>query len=46
MTWENYERLLTVMKEVGILEEGYVGAAIRRKASYVRPEWVKKPEKK
>lgn len=43
LTWEQYEKLLTVLGEVGILEPGYVGAAIRRKATFVRPEWVKKP---
>jgi len=42
MTWEKYERLLLAMAYAGILEEGYVQAALRRKATYVRPEWVKK----
>lgn len=45
LTWEQYEQVLIVLAEVGILEKGYVGAAIAREATYVRPRWVKKPEK-
>ncbi len=43
MTWENALKLLRVMDEVGLLEHGYVMAAEARKATHVRPEWVKKP---
>jgi hypothetical protein len=46
LTWEQYEQVLIVLGEVGILEKGYVGAAIRREATFVRPEWVRKPERK
>lgn len=45
LTWEQYEQVLIVLAEVGILEKGYVGAAISRKATFVRPEGVKKPPK-
>jgi hypothetical protein len=44
VTWEKYERLLTVLGEVGILEQGYVDASIARGYSSVRLPWVKKPE--
>jgi hypothetical protein len=43
LTWAQYEQLLIVLGEVGILEKGYVGAALRRGATFVRPPWVKKP---
>jgi len=42
MTWERYEKLLQTMEECGLLEPGYVTASIERKATFVRPEWVKK----
>lgn len=42
LLWEQYEKLLQVMEEVGILETGYVNAAIHRNATFVRPEWIKK----
>lgn len=45
MKWEDYTKLLKVLGEVGILEPGYVAAAIRRQATFVRPEWVKEPAK-
>lgn len=44
MTWENYERLLTVMAEVGIVEEGYLRASKTRKATHLRLPWVRKPD--
>ena len=43
MTWADYERLLTVMAEVGIVEEGYLRASLTRKATHLRLPWVKKP---
>lgn len=42
MTWKDYETMLNVLGEVGILESGYVGSAIRRQRTHVRPEGVKK----
>lgn len=46
MSWDDYEKLLTVLGEVKLLEPGYVGAALRRKATFVRPPNVKKPPAK
>lgn len=46
MEWEKYEKLLIALGEAGILEDGYVKAALRRKATFVRPPWVKKTCKK
>lgn len=43
--WDDYQWLLSVMAEVGILEKGYVGAAIERGATHVRLPWVKKKAK-
>jgi hypothetical protein len=43
LTWADYERLLTVMAEVGIVEDGYVRASATRKATHLRLPWVKKP---
>jgi hypothetical protein len=44
MSWENYQILLRTLKLVGILEPGYVDAALRRGATFVRPPGVLKPE--
>jgi hypothetical protein len=41
--WVYYEKLLIVLGEVGLLEDGFVKAALRRKATFVRPEGVMKP---
>jgi hypothetical protein len=43
MEWEQYEKLLKVLAEVGIIEEGYAGASIRRRATHLRLPWVRKP---
>lgn len=42
MSWEDYCKLMDVMAEVGILEEGYVRASKHRKYSAARLPWVKK----
>lgn len=42
MTWENYEKLLKVLAEVGIIEEGYLGAALMRGHTAVRLQGVTK----
>jgi hypothetical protein len=44
LSWEQYSKLLAVLGEVGILEAGFVGAALRRGATFVRPEGVTKPD--
>ena len=41
--WDSYEKLLLAMEECCLLEPGYVTAAIERKATFVRPEWIRKP---
>ena len=42
MTWSKYERLLDVMADVGLLEQGYVDACKERGFSAVRLPWIKK----
>ena len=42
MTWEQYEKLLTVMTEVGLVEKGYLDASRKFKQSYLRLPHVKK----
>lgn len=43
MTWSQYEKLLTVLADVGIIERGYASACKSRKHSAVRLPWIKKP---
>lgn len=45
LTWEQYEAVLVALGNAGILEPGYVSAARRRHATFVRPQGVKKPAK-
>lgn len=42
MTWDQYVKLLDVMAEVGLLQQGYVTASKVRKATMVRLPWIKK----
>ena len=42
MSWEDYEKLLNVLVEVGIVEPGYRNASVARKHSAVRLPWIKK----
>jgi hypothetical protein len=44
MTWDNYCGLLKALGDVGILEEGYVKASLRRGYSSVRKPGVYKQE--
>jgi hypothetical protein len=44
LEWEQYEKLLKVLAEIGVVEEGYVGASIRRRATHLRLPWVRKEE--
>jgi hypothetical protein len=44
MTWDNYAGLLRALGNVGILEEGYVKASLRRGYSSVRKPGVYKQE--
>jgi len=43
MFWNEYEKLLKVLEEVGILEPGYVNASIERKATMLRKPGIYKP---
>lgn len=36
MPWADYEKLLTVMTEVGIIEEGFLNMSVKRKCSLLR----------
>lgn len=42
MPWDDYEKLLVVLVEIGLLEEGYLGASRMRHYTAVRAPWVKK----
>lgn len=42
LDWDSYCKLMDVMAEVGILEQGYVNASKQRKYSAIRLPWVKK----
>lgn len=46
LTWEQYEKVLRVLGEVGLLEEGYVRASIARRSTFLRLPWVKKGREK
>jgi len=42
--WDEYEALLQAFAWSGLLEPGYAGASIRRRATHLRLPWVKKHE--
>lgn len=42
MPWWKYRVLLKVLAWVGVIEPGYYGASVMRKATYLRCPWVKK----
>ena len=42
LPWEQYEKLLQVLAEAGIIQKGYLDAALRRQATFLRLPWVKK----
>lgn len=42
MTWEDYQKLLLVMVEVGIVEKGFYEASVRRGSTFLRLPWIKK----
>lgn len=44
MSWDEYQELLHVLAKVGILQEGYVGASIKRGATFLRKPGVYKEE--
>lgn len=44
LTWPQYEKLLHALAEAGIVEEGYVGASVRRGYTSLRLPWVSKAD--
>ena len=42
ITWEQYQKLLTALAEVGLLEPGYVSASIAQGQTYVRRPGITK----
>lgn len=44
ITWEDYTDLLKAMAKCGIIQEGYVEASLKRKATHLRLPWVFKSE--
>ena len=44
ITWHDYQALLHVMGDVGLLEPGYVGASLARGHTALRLPWIKKPK--
>jgi hypothetical protein len=42
MSWSQYARLLNVLVDAGIIEEGYLGASLARGDTTVRLPWIKK----
>lgn len=44
MRWEQYKKLLDVMVEVGLVQEGFRDASVKRGASSLRLPWVHKTE--
>lgn len=42
LTWDQVQRVLDVLAEVGLVEEGYVAASKRRGVTHLRVPWLKK----
>lgn len=42
LDFEAYEKLLTALREAGIIEKGFLGAARVRRATWLRTPWTKK----
>jgi hypothetical protein len=42
MSWDKYERLLKALHEAGLIEDGFYHLSVRRKATFLRPPWIKK----
>lgn len=45
MAWYTYEKLLNALREANLLQPGFVKNSIARKATFVRPPWIKKKAK-
>lgn len=46
LTWDQVLKVLRVLAEVGLVEEGYVAASERRGVTHLRVPWLKKSEQK
>ena len=46
MTWQKQCDLMLAMEHAGILQYGYRKWSEQRGQSFVRPPWIRKPEKK
>lgn len=44
LTWEDYHKVLTVLAEVGIIQQGVLKAAEISEETCLRLPWIKKPE--
>lgn len=44
LTWDEYVKVLNVLAEVGIIEQGFVNASMSRKHTAVRLPWIKKEQ--
>ena len=42
LSWDDYEKLLRVLAEVGIIEQGYANVSIERRHTAVRVPWIRK----
>lgn len=42
LTWHQYERLLSVLADCGIIERGYYNVSVERQHTAVRLPWIKK----
>jgi len=42
MTWEVYAKLLTALRDAGLIQDGYLHACLVRKASWIRTPWTRK----
>ena len=42
LTWDQVQKVLDVLAEVGLVEEGYVAASKRRGVTHLRVPWLKK----
>lgn len=45
ITWDEYKRLLEVLKDVGLIEPGFYKSALAREATVLRTPWTKKDKK-
>lgn len=44
VNWRQYKRLLRAMKDCGVIESGYYTSSVSRRATHLRPPWVRKSD--